>query len=205
MAELTDQYMRYVDLVRESDLELAAAYLVMSATLMQIKSRLLLPSVRTAEGTEPEDPRAELMRRLEEYERIRSAALKLQAMPRIDRDFRVAEAERCVPVVALQPDVTPEMLASAWAAVAARLKLRDRHKEQAGAFGEGAHDGPSEAPADGALRDAGGALERHPRPRDDDRVVPGAPLACQGGNDHPHSGSALRAALRHAARGCGHA
>ena len=49
-------------------------------------------------------------------------------MPRIDRDFRVAEAERCVPVVALQPDVTPEMLASAWAAVAARLKLRDRHK-----------------------------------------------------------------------------
>lgn len=62
MAELTDQYMRYVDLVRESDLELAAAYLVMSATLMQIKSRLLLPSVRTAEGTEPEDPRAELMR-----------------------------------------------------------------------------------------------------------------------------------------------
>ncbi len=68
MAELTDQYMRYVDLVRESDLELAAAYLVMSATLMQIKSRLLLPSVRTAEGTEPEDPRAELMRRLEEYE-----------------------------------------------------------------------------------------------------------------------------------------
>ena len=67
MAELTDQYMRYVDLVRESDLELAAAYLVMSATLMQIKSRLLLPSVRTAEGTEPEDPRAELMRRLEEY------------------------------------------------------------------------------------------------------------------------------------------
>lgn len=95
----------------------------MSATLMQIKSRLLLPSVRTAEGTEPEDPRAELMRRLEEYERIRSAALKLQAMPRIDRDFRVAEAERCVPVVALQPDVTPEMLASAWAAVAARLKL----------------------------------------------------------------------------------
>lgn len=128
MAELTDQYMRYVDLVRESDLELAAAYLVMSATLMQIKSRLLLPSVRTAEGTEPEDPRAELMRRLEEYERIRSAALKLQAMPRIDRDFRVAEVERCVPVVALQPDVTPEMLASAWAAVAARLKLRDRHK-----------------------------------------------------------------------------
>ena len=145
MAELTDQERAWSDgeliqrflehpklaeahLVRESDLELAAAYLVMSATLMQIKSRLLLPSVRTAEGTEPEDPRAELMRRLEEYERIRSAALKLQAMPRIDRDFRVAEAERCVPVVALQPDVTPEMLASAWAAVAARLKLRDRHK-----------------------------------------------------------------------------
>ena len=128
MAELTDQYMRYVDLVRESDLELAAAYLVMSATLMQIKSRLLLPAVSSVEGAEPEDPRAELMRRLEEYERIRTAALKLQAMPRIDRDFRIASAERCVPVVALQPDVTPEMLLSAWMAVAARLRLRDRHK-----------------------------------------------------------------------------
>ncbi len=128
MAELTDQYMRYVDLVRENDLELASAYLVMSATLMQIKSRLLLPAVSSAEGAEPEDPRAELMRRLEEYERIRTAALKLQAMPRIDRDFRIASAERCVPVVALQPDVTPDMLLSAWMAVAARLRLRDKHK-----------------------------------------------------------------------------
>lgn len=128
MAELTDQYMRYVDLVRESDLELAAAYLVMSATLMQIKSRLLLPSVRTAEGTEPDDPRAELMRRLEEYEKIRSAAVKLQVLPRIDRDFRIAAAKRCMPVVALQPEVTPEMLSTAWAAVAVRFKLRGHHK-----------------------------------------------------------------------------
>lgn len=128
MAELTEQYMRYVDLVRESNLELAAAYLVMSATLMQIKSRLLLPSVKTAEGTEPEDPRAELMRRLEEYERIRSVAIKLQALPRIDRDFKIAVAQRCMPVAALKPEVTPEMLSEAWEAVAERLKLRGRHK-----------------------------------------------------------------------------
>ena len=77
MADLTDQYMRYVDMVRENDLELASTYLVMSATLMQIKSRLLLPAPPAADGGEPEDPRAELMRRLLEYEKIRNASLKL--------------------------------------------------------------------------------------------------------------------------------
>ena len=71
MARLTDQYIRYVEMVRESNLELAAAYLVMAATLMQIKSRLMLPKAPTTEGQEPEDPRAELMRRLVEYEKIR--------------------------------------------------------------------------------------------------------------------------------------
>ena len=128
MAELTEQYMRYVDLVRENDLELAAAYLVMSATLMQIKSRLLLPSVRAQEGEEVEDPRAELMRRLEAYEQIRAAALQMQALPRIDRDFKVATAELNVPKEVPLPDVEAHELVSAWGDVVRRLRLRDRHK-----------------------------------------------------------------------------
>ena len=75
MALLTEQYMAYVELIRRSNLELASAYLVMSATLMSIKSRMLLPKRQDAEtGEEPEDPRAELMRRLLEYERMRAAA-----------------------------------------------------------------------------------------------------------------------------------
>ena len=128
MAELTEQYMRYVDLVRENDLELAAAYLVMSATLMQIKSRLLLPSVRVHDGEEVEDPRAELMRRLEAYEQIRAAALRMQALPRIDRDFHVAFADLNVPKEVPLPEVKAQELVSAWKDVVRRLRLRDRHK-----------------------------------------------------------------------------
>lgn len=128
MAELTEQYMRYVDLVRENDLELAAAYLVMSATLMQIKSRLLLPSVRVHDGEEVEDPRAELMRRLEAYEQIRAAALRMQALPRIDRDFHIASADLNVPKEVPLPEVKAQELVSAWKDVVRRLRLRDRHK-----------------------------------------------------------------------------
>lgn len=128
MAELTEQYMRYVDLVRENDLELAAAYLVMSATLMQIKSRLLLPSVRVHDGEEVEDPRAELMRRLEAYEQIRAAALRMQDLPRIDRDFHIASADLNVPKEVPLPEVKAQELVSAWKDVVRRLRLRDRHK-----------------------------------------------------------------------------
>ena len=87
MALLTEQYMAYVELIRRSNLELASAYLVMSATLMSIKSRMLLPKRQDAEtGEEPEDPRAELMRRLLEYERMRAAAKELDELPRMGRD-----------------------------------------------------------------------------------------------------------------------
>lgn len=128
MAELTEQYIRYVDMVRENDLELAAAYLVMSATLMQIKSRLLLPRVTAVDGEEPEDPRAELMRRLEEYEKIRAAALQLQQLPRADRDFFVAGAATALPPTVREPEVRDYELAQAWSDVVRRLKLKDRHK-----------------------------------------------------------------------------
>lgn len=91
MALLTEQYMAYVELIRRSNLELASAYLVMSATLMSIKSRMLLPRRQDAEtGEEPEDPRAELMRRLLEYERMRAAAKELDELPRMGRDFMAA-------------------------------------------------------------------------------------------------------------------
>ena len=128
MAELTDQYMRYVDMVRESDLELASTYLVMSATLMQIKSRLLLPAPPAADGGEPEDPRAELMRRLLEYEKIRNASLKLQELPRCGCDFRVSAAERTELSEPLLPEVSGDDVAAAWMAVLGRLKLSARHR-----------------------------------------------------------------------------
>ena len=128
MAELTEQYMRYVELVRESDLELAASYLVMSATLMQIKSRLLLPTPKTDENGEVEDPRAELMRRLLEYEKIRNAAMEIQSMPREGRDFWVGRAERTETGEAIYPDVTGDDMLEAWMGVLSRLKLTQRHR-----------------------------------------------------------------------------
>ncbi len=127
MATLTAQYMRYVELVRESNLELAAAYLVMSATLMQIKSRLLLPAPPKEDGSEPEDPRAELMRRLLEYERMRDVAKRLGALPRQGRDFWTAGAE--IPELApAYPDLDAGELSEAWLAVSARLQLVEHHK-----------------------------------------------------------------------------
>lgn len=128
MATLTDQYMQYVEVIRQSNLELAAAYLVMSATLMQIKSRLLLPAPPREGEHEPEDPRAELMRRLLEYEKIREAAKTLNALPRIGRDFWSASAERLHPQDADLPYVTGQELSQAWQAFVARMKLTARHK-----------------------------------------------------------------------------
>lgn len=127
MAELTEQYMRYVEMVRASDLELAAAYLVMSATLMQIKSRLLLPA-REEDGGEEEDPRAELMRRLLEYEKIREGAKALDALPRLGRDFFLPSPDVPAPDASAMPAAAPQDLAEAWRAVLARLKLSARHK-----------------------------------------------------------------------------
>lgn len=86
VAKITDQYIQYIDLMQELKLELAAEYMLMAATLAEIKSRLLLPTIDDGE-IEEEDPRAELIRRLQEYERYKKASLKLDALPRIDRDF----------------------------------------------------------------------------------------------------------------------
>lgn len=86
VAAITEQYMEYVNIMREIKLDLAAEYLVMAATLMEIKSKMLLPKPMTEEGEE-EDPRAALIRRLQEYERFRNVAMQMDDMPRLERDI----------------------------------------------------------------------------------------------------------------------
>ena len=91
MADVTRQYLEYVEQIRERNLELAAEYLLMAAMLIEIKSRMLLPPKKNADGTEPEDPRAELVRRLLEYEQMKLASAKLDALPMLGRDFLRAQ------------------------------------------------------------------------------------------------------------------
>jgi len=108
IADITRQYMEYIHLMQEVDLELAGEYLLMAAMLAEIKSRMLLP--RSGEGgQEEEDPRAELVRRLQEYERFKAAAEDIDRLTRLDRDVHQAHAElthrqvvRMLPEVALQ-------------------------------------------------------------------------------------------------------
>jgi segregation and condensation protein A len=111
IAEITRQYLQYIDLMTELQLELAGEYLLMAATLAEIKSRMLLPRPQS-EGQEEEDPRAELVRRLQEYERFKQAALDIETLPRVDRDTFPASAELAERrVVRLLPEVTlQEML-----------------------------------------------------------------------------------------------
>jgi len=92
IAEITRQYLEYIDMMQDMRLELAAEYLLMAAILAEIKSRLLLPRPPVEEGTE-EDPRAELVRRLQEYERFKRAAADIDALPRVERDTVVVHAD----------------------------------------------------------------------------------------------------------------
>lgn len=86
VAKITEQYIQYIDLMKELKLELAAEYMLMAATLAEIKSKLLLPVIEDDSGEE-DDPRAELIRRLQEYERYKKASLNLDSLKRVDRDF----------------------------------------------------------------------------------------------------------------------
>jgi len=106
IAEISRQYVQYIELMKEIQFELAGEYLVMAATLAEIKSRMLLP--RSAEGDEEEDdPRAELVRRLQEYERFKKAAVDIDALERLERDVLQASAEVGErPVVTKLPDIT---------------------------------------------------------------------------------------------------
>lgn len=130
IAEITRQYIDYIDLMQDMRLELAAEYLVMAAILAEIKSRLLLPRPPQAESVEG-DPRAELVRRLQEYERFKKAAADIEAMPRLERDFSVANA--FVPdknVIQLPPPVELRELLLALKDVLKRAELTGRHAIQ---------------------------------------------------------------------------
>lgn len=127
IAEITRQYMQYVELIQELQIELVAEYLVMAAMLAEIKSRLLLPKPRTEEEEEV-DPRAELVRRLQEYERFKKAAFDLDALPRLEREFFVAEATAPpMNLTALQPNVELSELFTAVREVMNRAKLYNAH------------------------------------------------------------------------------
>ena len=130
IAEITRQYIDYIDLMQDMRLELAAEYLVMAAILAEIKSRLLLPRPPQAENAE-EDPRAELVRRLQEYERFKKAAEDIEAMPRLERNFSLASA--FVPdknVIHLPPPVELRELLLALKDVLKRAELTGRHAIQ---------------------------------------------------------------------------
>ena len=127
MAPLTRQYLEYVELMRAKNLELAAEYLVMAAMLMEIKSRMLLPRPRPADEGE-EDPRAELVRRLLEYERMKQAAQKLDALPQAGRDVIAISVWIERTVQERLPDVRSQDLAEAWRALLHRARLAAHHR-----------------------------------------------------------------------------
>ena len=127
MAEVTSQYMSYVEQIRNQNLELAAEYLLMAAMLIEIKSRMLLPVKKSDTGQEVEDPRAELVRRLLEYEQMKLAARKLDELPQLGRDFERAQAHTNINVELMLPDVDPEDLRQAWLDILKRAKLNQRH------------------------------------------------------------------------------
>src|SRR5690349_4015810 len=113
MAPLTRQYLEYIEIMRNKNFELAAEYLVMAAMLMEIKSRMLLPRPPAAEQIE-EDPRAELVRRLLEYERMKSAAHKLDELPHAGRDFMPVEVWVEQALAERLPEVHLPDLQEAW-------------------------------------------------------------------------------------------
>jgi segregation and condensation protein A len=127
IAEITRQYMEYIDLMKEVQLELAGEYLVMAAMLAEIKSRMLLPRPPIEEGEEL-DPRAELVRRLQEYERYKQAGEDIDALPRVARDVYPAAAEiRDRKVVQLVPDVTMKELLISFKEVLHRADMFSHH------------------------------------------------------------------------------
>jgi segregation and condensation protein A len=130
LAEITRQYMKYIDLMQDLQLELAGEYLVMAATLAEIKSRMLLPRASKLDDSE-EDPRAELVRRLQEYERFKRAAEKLDTLPRLERDVWSAGADlKDRKVVRLVPQVTLQEMLLAFRDVVVRNEMFAHHHVQ---------------------------------------------------------------------------
>jgi len=128
MAEVTRQYLGYIEQIRESNLELAAEYLLMAAQLIEIKSRMLLPMRRADGSDEADDPRADLVRRLLEYEQMKLAAQNIDALPVLGRDFLRAEVTIDRSDSHRLPEVSLADLSLAWADVFKRARLGASHK-----------------------------------------------------------------------------
>lgn len=128
IAEITRQYMKYIDVMQDLQLELAGEYLLMAAMLAEIKSRMLLPRPPSAEGAEEEDPRAELVRRLQEYERFKKAAEDIDRLPRMERDAMPTSAELVErKVVRVMPQVTLQEMLMALKEVMSRVEMFAHH------------------------------------------------------------------------------
>lgn len=128
MAGVTRQYLQYVDEIRSRNLELAAEYLLMAAMLIEIKSRMLLPPRKSPDGQEPEDPRAELVRRLLEYEQIKLAAGRLNAAPQLGREVLRSQVYIEQSLQPRFPDVQVSELQEAWRDILKRARLVQHHK-----------------------------------------------------------------------------
>lgn len=129
VADITRQYMLYVELMQATRLELAAEYLLMAAMLAEIKSRMLLPRLPSASDEDEEDPRADLVRRLQEYERYRQAAEDLDALPRLDRDLLVPQLPApAAQARILHPAVGLDELLQAMADVLRQARFHEHHQ-----------------------------------------------------------------------------
>ncbi|HKO89313.1 MAG TPA: ScpA family protein [Burkholderiales bacterium] len=128
MAKLTAQYLQYVEAMRRTNLELAAEYLVMAAILIEIKSRMLLPHLKEVEDDSGLDPRAELVRRLLEYEQIKLAAQRINALPQHGRDFFSVEVWIEQTLVKRLPQVHVQDLENAWRHLLTQARVRQHHK-----------------------------------------------------------------------------
>ncbi len=131
IAKITEQYMEYVELMNQLDLELVAEYLVMAAWLAEIKSRMLLPKPPAEEDEETEDPRLLLIKRLQEYELFKQAAMDLDEVPRLERDHFVARVQPCKQVegmVVLAPDVALKELALGMERMLERIAQLETHQ-----------------------------------------------------------------------------
>ncbi len=128
MAEVTRQYLKYIDEIRVHNLELAGDYLLMAALLIEIKARMLLPIRKVDTGEEVDDPRAELARRLLEYERIKVGALQIDQTPQIGRDFFMSNVLIDQPIRARLPEVNSDDLRQVWRDILRRAKLVQHHR-----------------------------------------------------------------------------
>jgi segregation and condensation protein A len=127
MAQVTLQYLEYVEQIRTHNLELAAEYLLMAAMLIEIKSRMLLPVKKVDSGEDAGDPRAELVRRLLEYEQMKLAAQQIDTLPQLGRDYVRAQIFIEQSIVTRWPEVNVPDLQAAWADVLKRAKLTAHH------------------------------------------------------------------------------